>query len=207
MKGIFFSFEGVEGSGKSTQVGLLGSKLHEKGIPVVAAREPGGTRIGEAIRTITHDRANVELTGVTEAYLMAASRAQLVREIIRPALDEGKIVLCDRFIDSSLAYQGFGREIGFEEILAMNSLAYDGVFPDCTFFLDVTPELGMKRKTISDTTDRLDLQQKDFYLRTYEGYKKLSEKFKDRYIVIDGTQSIEKIAETIWDRVKELIKQ
>lgn len=206
MKGFFITFEGIEGAGKSVQVGLLSSRLREEGQNIVVVREPGGTRIGEEIRAITHNRENVELTGVAEGYLMAAARAQLVREIIRPALIEGKIVIADRFFDSSLAYQGFGRQIGEEEIFRLNQLALDSVFPNLTILLDVSADAGFVRRNGTGKTDRLDLQQKDFYERVYQGYKKLAEKYKERYFVVDSSKPINGVAEMIWKKVKTLIK-
>ncbi|MBI4067780.1 dTMP kinase [Candidatus Gottesmanbacteria bacterium] len=206
MKNFFISFEGIEGSGKSTQVGKLSSKLREEGKAIEVVREPGGTRVGELIRHITHDRENVELTAVAEAYLMAAARAQLVRDIIKPALQSGKIVIADRFIDSSFAYQGYGRELGEGTIFEMNKLAIDQVFPDLTFFLDISPEVGFARRNGTEKVDRLDLQQKDFYERVYRGYKKLAQKYKERYVVVDGSKSIDDVAEGIWMEVIEKIK-
>lgn len=203
MKGFFITFEGVEGSGKSTQVGLLASKMKEAGLDIVVTREPGGTRIGELIRGITHGAENVDLTAVAEGYLMSGARAQLVREIIRPALADGKIVLADRFLDSSLAYQGYGRELGEEEIWEMNKLAAGDVLPNLTILLDVVPSVGFARRKGSEKIDRLDLQQKDFYERVYEGYKQLSRKYKERYFVVDGSKSIVEVAEVIWKKVKQ----
>jgi len=202
----FITFEGVEGSGKSTQVGKLASKLREEGKSIEVVREPGGTRIGEMIRHITHDRENVELTAVSEAYLMAGSRAQLVRDVIRPALDNGRIVISDRFIDSSLAYQGYGRGLGEEKIMKLNEMALDGVFPNLTFFLDITPDEGFKRRNGSQKVDRLDLQQEEFYQRVYEGYKSLAEKYKERYRVVDGRDEIETVAQKIWGEVKQKLQ-
>ncbi len=218
MQSLFISFEGLEGSGKSTQAGLLAGLLKEKGFPVIVTREPGGTRIGESIRAITHGKENVDLTAAAEAYLMAASRAQHVREIIKPALESGKIVICDRFLDSSLAYQGYGRGLGEETILELNRLAMDSLFflplfphiphhpqiphISLTIFLDVSPETGFARRNNTDKIDRLDLQQKDFYQRVYKGYKKLAEKYKKRYITIDSSKSIREVAETIWVKVQ-----
>lgn len=199
--GFFISFEGMEGSGKSTQVGILAGKLREKGCEVVVIREPGGTRIGEQIRAITHSRQNVDLTAAAEAYLMTASRAQTVREIIRPALIAGKIVIADRFFDSSLAYQGYGREFGERRIAKLNGLATNGVVPDITFFLDVSPKIGFARRNGTEKIDRLDLQPPDFYERVYKGYEKLSEKFKNRYVVIDGKGTIDEFAEKIWKTI------
>jgi len=183
-KNLFIVFEGLEGSGKSTQAGLLASRLLEEGFDIKATREPGGTRIGELIRQITHSKDNVDLTAVAESCLMAASRAQHVREIIRPALDSGKIVISDRFVDSSLAYQGYGRELGEGKITALNKMAVEEVIPDIVIFLDVLPEIGFKRRNGTSKIDRLDLQQNDFYLRVYEGYIKLAGKNKDKYFFI-----------------------
>lgn len=204
-KKLFISFEGLEGSGKSTQVGLLGSKLREEGYEIVVGREPGGTRIGEQIRAITHDRGNVELTSMAEAYLMAASRAQYVREIIRPALENGKVVLSDRYVDSSLAYQGYGRELGEQVIFQLNSFAIDGILPTLTIFLDVAAHVGMERRNGSDKVDRLDLQQKEFYHRVYEGYKKIIKKYKHRYVTIDAKGTIEDTAKLVWERVAKVL--
>lgn len=203
MNGMIISFEGMEGSGKSTQLGLLASRLRENHFEVTAAREPGGTRIGENIREITHSRENVDLTAACEAYLMAASRAQMVREIIRPSLTSGKIVLLDRFIYSSFAYQGFGRELGEEVIEKLNYLALDGVNLDLTFFLDVTPKIGHDRRNGTKKIDRLDLQQADFYERVYKGYKFIAQKNSIRIITIDGTKPIGEVAENIWKKVVE----
>jgi dTMP kinase len=205
MKSLFITFEGIEGSGKSTQVGLLASKLKEEGADIVVVREPGGTRIGEEIRNITHGRENVDLTAVAEAYLMSASRAQLVREMIKPALIAGKIVISDRFIDSSLAYQGYGRNLGEKTITQLNNLAVESMIPDLTFFLDVSPQIGFQRRNKTEKIDRLDLQQKDFYDRVYEGYKKLAKKYKSRYVVLDSTKSVEEVSRKIWENVKKIL--
>ncbi len=207
MKGFFITFEGVEGSGKSTQVGLLASRMKEEKLDIVVTREPGGTRIGELIRNITHGRENVDLTGVAEAYLMSSARAQLVREIIKPALTGGKIVMADRCIDSSLADQGYGRELGEETIEQLNKLAIENVMPHLTIFLDVTPEVGFARRNGTEKIDRLDLQQKDFYNRVYNGYKKLAEKYKERYFVVDSSKSITEVEEKIWERVIKIIRK
>ena len=204
-KNLFIAFEGLEGSGKSTQAGLLASRLLEEGFDIKATREPGGTRIGELIRQITHSKDNVDLTAVAESYLMAASRAQHVREIIRPALDSGKIVISDRFVDSSLAYQGYGRELGEEKIAALNKMAVEEVIPDVVIFLDVLPEIGFKRRNGTSKIDRLDLQQNDFYLRVYQGYKELAGKNKDKYFVVDSSKSIEAVSHIIWQKVKSLL--
>lgn len=199
---MFITFEGLEGSGKSTQVGLLASNLREEGKNIVVTREPGGTRIGEQIRDITHNKDNVDLTAVAEAYLMAASRGQHVREIIRPALDAGKIVISDRYIDSSLAYQGYGRELGEEIVWSVNQLAVDGVMPDLTILLDVPSDMGFSRRSSSGKIDRLDLQQKDFYERVYRGYKTLAEKYKERFVVINSQLLINEVSAKIWSIIQ-----
>lgn len=194
---MFITFEGLEGSGKSTQAGLLGGKLKEKGYSIVVTREPGGTRIGEEIRNITHSRENVDLTAVAESYLMAASRAQHIREIIKPALDNGKIVICDRFIDSSLAYQGYGRKLGLSTIVQLNHEAIDGIWPDLTIFLDVPIKVGFARRNGTDKIDRMDLQQKEFYERVYEGYLTLVKKYTERIIPVDASKAISEVAKKV----------
>lgn len=203
--GLFITFEGLEGSGKSVQVGLLGSKLREAGYPIVVTREPGGTRISEQIRAITHHPDNVDLTAVAEAYLMSASRAQHVREIIKPALWDGKIVISDRYLDSSLAYQGYGRELGEKEIYELNVLAIEGIEPDITIYLDVPPEVGFKRRNNSTKVDRLDLQQQDFYDRVRRGYETLIKENPKRFCVVDGTGSIEHVAQKVWKCIEPLL--
>jgi dTMP kinase len=205
-RGYFITFEGGEGAGKSIQVQILVSHLREEGKTIVVTREPGGTRIGEQIRHITHDTENVDLNPITEAYLMAAARAQHVAEIIEPAIAAGNIVVCDRFVDSSIAYQGYGRKLGPDVIANLNALAVNGATPDLTIFLDVPPETGMKRRGEgSKSKDRLDLQQQDFYTRVHKGYAELTRKNKERYVIIDATQSIEQVASNVWDIVKERI--
>src|SRR3989338_8046902 len=204
-KNLFIVFEGLEGSGKSTQAGLLASRLLEEGFDIKATREPGGTGVGELIRQITHSKDNVDLTAVAESYLMAASRAQHVREIIRPALDSGKIVISDRFVDSSLAYQGYGRELGEEKIAALNKMAVEEITPNLVIFLDVIPEIGFKRRNGTSKIDRLDLQQNDFYLRVYGGYKELAGKNKDKYFIVDSSKPIEEVAGIIWEDRKSTL--
>lgn len=194
---MFITFEGLEGSGKSTQASILANRLKEKGFPIVATREPGGTRIGEEIRNITHSRESVDLTAVAETYLMAASRAQHVREIIKPALDAKKTVICDRYIDSSLAYQGYGRMLGLSTIEQLNHLAINKCLPDITFFLDVPILTGFKRRNSSDKIDRMDLQQKAFYERVYAGYLEIQKIYPKRIISINAARTIETVAEEI----------
>lgn len=202
-RGLFITFEGVEGAGKSIQVEILSSHLREQGYPVVVTREPGGTRIGEQIRAITHNPENVDMEATTEAYLMAAARAQHVAQIIEPAIRAGNIVLCDRYVDSSIAYQGLGRNLGAETIARLNDLAVNGAVPDLTFLLNVTPNLGLRRRSKSlKVPDRLDLQQKEFYERVYQGYLDLAKKEPNRYVVIDASRSIVEVAQEIWKEVE-----
>ena len=201
-RGYFITFEGSEGAGKSIQVEILASHLREEGYPIVVTREPGGTRIGEQIRAITHNQENVDMEATTEAYLMAAARAQHVAQIIEPAIAAGKIVLCDRYVDSSIAYQGFGRKLGADTIAGLNALAVNGARPDLTLLLSISPEIGQKRRSKSDKTkDRLDLQQHDFYARVHDGSLVLAKKESNRYVVINAEKSIVQVAQTIWDEV------
>ncbi|OGG29681.1 dTMP kinase [Candidatus Gottesmanbacteria bacterium RIFCSPLOWO2_01_FULL_49_10] len=205
-RGFFIIFEGGEGAGKSIQVEILVSHLHEEGYSVVVTREPGGTRIGEQIRAITHNQENVDLDAVAEAYLMAAARAQHVAQLIEPAIEAGKIVVCDRYVDSSIAYQGFGRKLGVDTIRSLNALAVNGAVPDLTVLLDVPPEVGLKRRAKSRKgVDRLDMQQKDFYTRVYQGYLALAKEHPNRYVVIDASQAIEAVAQDVWRSVKHAL--
>lgn len=207
-RGVFIVLEGGEGAGKSVQARILADHLREDGYRVVSTREPGGTRIGEQIRAITHDAENVDLHPKAEAYLMAAARAQHVAETIAPALEAGRVVVCDRFVDSSIAYQGYGRHLGEDTIEALNALALNGVAPDLTILLDVPSEVGMRRRRESEkTNDRLDLQQKDFYDRVYGGYLTLAKKNPSRYLVIDATAPIEKVSDEIWLHVKKFLEK
>lgn len=203
-RGFFITFEGGEGAGKSIQVEILASHFHEEGYPLVVTREPGGTRIGEQIRAITHSQENVDLEATAEAYLMAAARAQHVAQLIEPALEVGKIVVCDRFVDSSIVYQGYGRKLGPAVIGKLNDLAVDGAIPDLTILLDVPIDLGLKRRHKSHKAkDRLDLQQTDFYERIHRGYLELAKKYAGRYVVIDASKPIEEVAARIWEIVKK----
>mgnify|MGYP001588156936 FL=1 len=203
-RGFFITFEGGEGAGKSIQVEILASHLREEGFPIVVTREPGGTRIGEQIRSITHNQENVDMEATTEAYLMAAARAQHVTQIIEPALAAGKIVLCDRFVDSSISYQGYGRKLGPDTITSLNALAVNGAKPDLTLLLSVPPGIGQKRRSKSaKTNDRLDLQQHDFYSRVHDGYLALANKERNGYVVINAEESIVNVAQTIWNEVQK----
>lgn len=205
-RGVFIVFEGGEGAGKSLQVEILVGHLREGGHAVTVTREPGGTRIGEQIRAITHNPENVDLDAKAEAYLMAASRAQHVAETIAPALTAGNIVISDRFVDSSIAYQGYGRQIGADLVAELNNLAVGGFVPDLTILLNISPEEGMRRRRESSkTNDRLDLQQKDFYERVYGGYLTLAKKDPARYLVIDASAPMEEVGAQVWEAVKAFL--
>ncbi|KPU27511.1 thymidylate kinase [Caloranaerobacter sp. TR13] len=207
MKGIFITVEGPDGSGKSTQIRLLEEYLKDKGYNVVVTREPGGTRISEDIRKIILDTSNTDMSPYTEALLYAASRAQHVYETILPALKEGKIVICDRFVDSSLVYQGFARGLGIEKIKEINDFATEGLKPDVTLFFDIDIDTALKRIGNRTTKDRLDKENIEFHRKVYEGYMKIKEIYSHRIEVINAAYDIEntfKQVKSVIDRLLEL---
>lgn len=204
MKGIFITFEGPDGSGKTTQIRLLAKYCEEMGYETVLTREPGGTPISEAIRGLLLDPANKEMDGVTEALLYAASRAQHVAEKIRPALDRGCVVLCDRFMDSSIAYQGYARGLG-DDVRVINEFAVQGTQPDITFFMDLSASLGKLRVASARDLDRLEQEDLSFHNAVYEGYQQLKEIYADRYVCIDASRTIEEIASEIRERFDEYV--
>ena len=195
-KGLFISFEGGDGSGKSTQFRLFAEYLRSRGFEVVTTREPGGTRISEKIRDLLLDPECTEMDSMTEALLFAASRAQHVEELIRPSVNAGKIVLCDRFVDSSIVYQGFGRGLG-DCVRAINEHAVRGMYPDITFLLDISPEEGRKRNGKTGKNDRLEKQSMEYHTMVAEGYRKLAAAEPDRFIVIDASGSIDEVQSRI----------
>ncbi|MDD6310577.1 MAG: dTMP kinase [Firmicutes bacterium] len=198
-KGIFITFEGGDGAGKSTQIGLLNDELISRGYDVLLLREPGGTAISEKIREIILDKDNSEMTYKTEAFLYAAARAQLVEEVIEPAINKGSIVICDRFVDSSMAYQSYGRELG-DMVWDINRYAISGIMPELTFFLKVDPEKGRKRISGRDL-DRMELASAEFHNRVFDGYLELEKLHPDRIVGIKADQPIETIATIIIDKV------
>jgi dTMP kinase len=202
---MFITFEGIDFCGKSTQVELLKDYLIEQRKDVHLIREPGGTEISEKIREILLDKKNNEMVMETEIFLFSASRAQLVREVIRPFLQKGYYVISDRFHDSSTAYQGFGRGLSVDAILNIHNLAIGETVPDITFFIDIPNEIAIARKAniAQSDLDRIEVSDNTFYERVREGYLYLSKKEK-RFRVIDGSQSIEKINKLIIDEVKSL---
>ena len=187
MKGKFITFEGCEGVGKSRQIKLLEEYLKDNGIKYYFTREPGGTAISEQIRSVILDGKNTEMTDECEALLYAAARAQLIRQEIEPRLQNGELVFCDRYVDSSLAYQGKARGLGYEFIKSINSYAFKNAMPDLTVFLDLSPENAFKRKGGVDGTDRLELSGMDFHNKVYEGYLELAKTYRDRFAVIDAS--------------------
>ncbi len=191
-QGLLITFEGPEGSGKTTLINAIASHLAAKGEEPLILREPGGTDIGERIRNILLDRASEGMCPETELLLMVASRAQLVREKIRIGLQAGMIILCDRFADASVAYQGFGRGLGEKQVHALNKLALGEVEPDLTFLCLLPPEEGQKRLH-RETTDRLDRETAEFHQRVYEGYQAMAVSGVLRFKVIDATESPEEM--------------
>ncbi len=198
-KGLFITFEGGEGSGKTTLIKALGKKLEEMKIGYMVTREPGGSTIAEEIRNIILDKKNTMMDPRTEALLYAASRRQHLAEIVLPALKEGKLVLCDRYLDSSLAYQGYARGIGIDEVYAINQFAIDETMPDMTFFLDLKPEEGLKRIALhrSDEVNRLDLENISFHHKVYEAYQILLKKYPERILSVDASLSVEEETEIV----------
>ncbi|HHV95322.1 MAG TPA: dTMP kinase [Clostridiaceae bacterium] len=193
-KGIFITVEGIDGSGKTTQINFIKNYMEEKGYSVVLTREPGGTKIGEKIRAIILDPENKEMDSITEMLLYASARAQLISELIKSAIDEGKVVICDRFVDSSFAYQGYGRGIDIELITRVNDIAIRGIKPDITFWFDIPPEDALKRRKTSSSSDRIEREKIDFYNRVYDGYSILAKTYPERIKRIDATRDIEQVS-------------
>lgn len=202
--GIFITLEGPDGSGKSTQVRYLRDYFERKDIPIVFTREPGGTDIGEKIRKIILDKDNSEMCDMSEALLYAASRAQHVEQLIRPALEQGKVVVCDRFIDSSIAYQGYGRMLG-EPVRIINELAVAGCMPDLTLLMEISPEIG-KSRIKAESQDRLEREKIEFHNRVFEGYIKLKEVYPERFVGIDAARNKDEIRRDIFARIDQLLQ-
>lgn len=206
MAGIFISFEGPDGAGKTTQVKLLDRHLRQKGYDVLVTREPGGTPVGEEIRKILLNRNNKDMDAVTEMYLYAASRAQHVKQVIKPALDKGGIVLCDRFVDSSIAYQGFGRGLGMDVVEAVNRYALGGIVPDLTLFFDIRPEDALARGRVRpEGMDRLESEELEFHRRVYRGFCVLRERHADRIKSVDASGSVDEVFKQVLELVEYLL--
>ena len=203
MKGLFITFEGTEGSGKTTQISLLAERLRSMGCGVRTLREPGGTPIGEEIRhTLKHSPANHAMTPEAELLLMNASRAQLVREVIRPALTSGKIVLCDRFYDSTMAYQGYGQGLGREVVETIHRVVLGAFKPDLTLILDLPVEAGLGRAEARGTVNRYERMDSAFHQRLRQGFQDIAKREPDRCLVIDATQPADTVAEAVAEAVR-----
>ena len=200
---MFITLEGPEGSGKTTAVEAAVKALEAKGYQIVRTREPGGTPIAEQIRNVILDKANTNMDPRTEALLYAASRRQHLVEKVWPALKEGKIVICDRYLDSSLAYQGGARGLGVENILNVNLFATENTFPDLTLLFDITPEEGLKRISANANREvnRLDLEKLEFHHKVRNTFLELAKRYPDRYVIIDASKSREEVAKATLDAI------
>lgn len=206
-KGLFITFEGCDGCGKTTVMNLVCQQLIKKGYDILQTREPGGSTIAEEIRNIILDKKNILMDSRTEALLYAASRRQHLVEVVLPALKENKIVICDRYLDSSLAYQGYAREIGIDEVMSINAFAIDKTFPQLTIYLDLTPEEGLNRIAKNDQREvnRLDLEKLSFHQKVYDGYKILIDRYPDRIKVIDARKAIQEEVDECLNLILEKI--
>jgi len=192
-RGIFISMEGPDGSGKSTQIERIKEYLEQAGKDVIITREPGGNRISEAIREIILNKDYTEMSPVTEMMLYASARAQLIAEIVGPAIDAGKAVISDRFVDSSLVYQGMARGLGVDTVYEINKVAIGKYMPDITFLLDLSAEVGIARKKDQKELDRMEMESLEFHKKVAEGYRSLATRFPDRIKTIDATLPIDDI--------------
>ncbi len=206
MSGVFITFEGPEGSGKTTQIRLLAEFLGLRGFDTLATREPGGTRIGNAVRSLLLDPLHKEMSPRAEALLFNAARAQHVDEIIRPAMEAGRIILCDRFADSTLAYQGHGRGQSVAGLRALIMYATDGLTPHLTFYLDIPAELGLQRKQAAEW-NRMEAQTLAFHQAVRRGYLTLAAEEPDRWLIVDATRTIDEIHNVICSRVLHTLRQ
>jgi dTMP kinase len=205
-KGKFLTFEGGEGSGKSTHIERLVTRLRQEGCRVLIVREPGGTEVGEQIRNILqYSKQSAAMVPETELLLFCASRAQLVREVIQPALNDGRIVICDRFFDSTTVYQGVGRKINPHAVAAINNFAVGANLPDLTLVIDLDPRIGLERARGRELFDRMESQSLEFYERVRQGYLDLAKREARRVKVIDGSEAIEVVEKQIWALVAPVI--
>ncbi len=205
MKGLFITLEGGEGSGKSTAINAINEYFLSRGYKTLVSREPGGIKIGEEIRSVILDKENTMMTPECETLLYAASRIQLLNEKIIPALNDGIVVILDRYIDSSFVYQGVARGVGIKNVERANGFALS-YMPNITFFLDVRPEVGLKRLSGRDKMDRLDLESIDFHNKVYNGYLEVMEMYPERIKRIDGEQTPELVIKQITDVLDKTIK-
>jgi len=207
-QGLFITLEGPEGSGKSTIIKLLEEYLSEMNIEFISTREPGGIEISEQIREIILNKNNITMDSRTEALLYAAARRQHLTERVIPALEKNKVVICDRFVDSSLAYQGYARGIGMNQVMEINKFAIDKYMPDLTIYLDIDPKLGLERiaKNKDREVNRLDLEKLDFHKRVREGYMILLKENPDRIKLVDASKDILEVFANIKKLLKNVLK-
>lgn len=207
-RNLFITFEGPEGAGKTTVIQKIAERLAEKNIDVLATREPGGIEIAEKIRTIILNPAHTAMDERTEALLYAAARSQHYFEKVQPALDAGKLVICDRFIDSSLAYQGYARGIGIDEVLSINEFAIGKKLPDMTILFDIAPEVGLARiyATENREVNRLDVESLLFHQKVHEGYLLLVERYPERIRIVNADQDIDSVVEDVWSLLLDAIQ-
>jgi dTMP kinase len=204
---MFITFEGPEGSGKTSQIPALADFLRQRGFSVYTTREPGGTAIGEQIRTVIHDLNNEAMHPRTETLLYQAARAQIVEQVIRPRLAAGELVLCDRYMDSTLAYQGYGHQQNLTEIRALIHYATGGLLPDLTILLDLDVEVGLKRKTHQEEWNRLDAYTVDFHCRVREGYHALCQEAPERWMVVNAEQTREEVQQALRNILLEKLRK
>ena len=207
MKGLFITIEGNDGSGKSTVIQSLKEQLAKLNLEVCYTREPGGSYVAEKIREVILDNDNIAMDDKTEALLYAASRRQHLKETVFPALEEGKIVVCDRFIDSSLTYQGIARGLGVDVVFNMNMYATEGFMPHLTIYLLVDPKIGLERKSHQKELDRLEHEKLEFHEKVYNGYLMLADRFKDRVRIVNGNVTIEEECKAVNDIILSFIKE
>ncbi len=200
---MFITFEGSEGSGKSTQINMLAAYLRQQGYEVLVTREPGGTHIGEQVRQCLHDVKNKEMTAAAEVLLYSASRSQLVREVIVPALESGVIVISDRYADSTMAYQGYGRQLDLDALGTITHFATGGLKPDLTILFDIDVEEGLSRRSIGGVEmNRMDLQEIAFYKRVRNGYMELVKQEPERWVIVDAGRPLDEIQNNVRRSVK-----
>lgn len=206
---LFITLEGPEGSGKTSAIKIVKEQLEKEGYQIVMTREPGGTPISEQIRNVILDKNNTSMDYRTEALLYAASRRQHLVEKVWPNVQSGKIVICDRYLDSSLAYQGYARELGVEDILNVNMYATEGTFPDLTLLFDLEPEVGLARINANSEREinRLDLEKLSFHHRVRNGYLELAKRFPERYVIINAALPLEDVAKQALKAIRERLKK
>lgn len=206
--GLFIAFEGGDGAGKSTQAARLAEALESRGLTVLLTREPGGTPVGEKLRSLVLDHGHGEIDAHTEALIFAASRAAHASQVIRPALERGDIVLTDRYIDSSVAYQGAGRALGEDAVRSLNEWATSGLQPHLTVLLDVDPAVGRRRRTAGETAeDRLESEADEFHLRIREAFLELAQRRPESYLVLPAHDSVSRLSARILERVDTLLAE